>query len=68
MIIKILLNILIPIQTLWEGMDGLDGPVLSGTGFYMKRVALYGTSIQGGNSILCSFHGLIFNLFFTTMI
>ncbi|CBI23575.3 unnamed protein product, partial [Vitis vinifera] len=33
-------------STLWEGMDGLDGPVLSGTGFYMKRVALYGTSIQ----------------------
>ena len=23
-------------------MDGLKGPVLSGTGFYMKREALYG--------------------------
>ncbi|RVX22238.1 Cellulose synthase-like protein G2 [Vitis vinifera] len=41
-------------STLWEGMDGLDGPVLSGTGFYMKRVALYGTSIQGGwTSVFC---------------
>ncbi|RVW55864.1 Cellulose synthase-like protein G2 [Vitis vinifera] len=38
-------------STLWEGMDGLDGPVLSGTGFYMKRVALYGTSIQGDTSL-----------------
>lgn len=23
-------------------MDGLQGPILSGTGFYMKRKALYG--------------------------
>ncbi|KAL8525090.1 hypothetical protein ACS0TY_014630 [Phlomoides rotata] len=27
----------------WEGLDGLIGPILSGTGFYMKREALYGT-------------------------
>ncbi|XP_057959552.1 cellulose synthase-like protein G3 [Malania oleifera] len=26
----------------WPGMDGLRGPCLSGTGFYMKRHALYG--------------------------
>eukprot|EP00262_Sarcandra_glabra_P021204 TRINITY_DN8826_c0_g1_i5.p1 TRINITY_DN8826_c0_g1~~TRINITY_DN8826_c0_g1_i5.p1 ORF type:complete len:330 (-),score=49.88 TRINITY_DN8826_c0_g1_i5:1196-2185(-) len=24
----------------WKGMDGLKGPILSGTGFYMKRAAL----------------------------
>lgn len=33
-------------------MDGLDGPCLSGTGFYMKRQALYGISIQDGHSNL----------------
>ncbi|PIN10632.1 Cellulose synthase (UDP-forming) [Handroanthus impetiginosus] len=27
----------------WEGLDGLRGPILSGTGFYIKREALYGT-------------------------
>lgn len=27
---------------LWQGMDGITGPLLSGTGFYMKREALYG--------------------------
>ncbi|CAN4091833.1 unnamed protein product [Withania somnifera] len=30
----------------WPGMDGLIGPMLSGTCFYMKRKALYGTPIQ----------------------
>ncbi|KAF9608915.1 hypothetical protein IFM89_012083 [Coptis chinensis] len=30
-------------KTKWQGMDGLRGPVLSGTGFYMKRRALYGS-------------------------
>ncbi|XP_042058221.1 cellulose synthase-like protein G2 [Salvia splendens] len=25
----------------WEGLDGLNGPILSGSGFYMKREALY---------------------------
>ncbi|KAM7485222.1 hypothetical protein LguiA_001231 [Lonicera macranthoides] len=33
-------------STLWPGMDGLNGPILSGTCFYMKREALYGTSIK----------------------
>ncbi|KAL2469764.1 Cellulose synthase-like protein G2 [Abeliophyllum distichum] len=28
----------------WEGADGVRGPLLSGTGFYIKREALYGTS------------------------
>ncbi|KAJ4825702.1 hypothetical protein Tsubulata_001198, partial [Turnera subulata] len=32
---------------LWPGMDGLRGPILSGTGFYMKRESLYGSSIKG---------------------
>uniref|UniRef100_A0A5B7B319 Putative cellulose synthase-like protein G2 n=1 Tax=Davidia involucrata TaxID=16924 RepID=A0A5B7B319_DAVIN len=31
---------------LWPGLDGHVGPVLSGTGFYLKRMALYGSSIQ----------------------
>ncbi|XP_009617948.1 cellulose synthase-like protein G2 isoform X1 [Nicotiana tomentosiformis] len=30
----------------WPGMDGLIGPILSGTCFYMKRKALYGTGIH----------------------
>ncbi|TKY51840.1 Cellulose synthase protein G2 [Spatholobus suberectus] len=29
-------------KVLWQGMDGLKGPVLSGTGFYIKRESLYG--------------------------
>ncbi|XP_019191239.1 PREDICTED: cellulose synthase-like protein G2 isoform X2 [Ipomoea nil] len=29
----------------WRGMDGLRGPVLSGTCFYIKRKALYGMTI-----------------------
>ena len=36
-------------QTLWPGMDGLKGPILSGTCFYMKRESLYGNSIKQGN-------------------
>ncbi|XP_062076764.1 cellulose synthase-like protein G2 [Humulus lupulus] len=31
---------------LWQGMDGLDGPVLSGTGFFLKRVSLYGRYVE----------------------
>ncbi|KAL1562120.1 cellulose synthase-like protein E1 [Salvia divinorum] len=27
----------------WDGLNGLRGPVLSGSGFYIKRQALYGT-------------------------
>ncbi|CAI0559210.1 unnamed protein product [Linum tenue] len=26
----------------WPGMDGVQGPILSGSGFYIKREALYG--------------------------
>ncbi|XP_062076732.1 cellulose synthase-like protein G2 isoform X2 [Humulus lupulus] len=33
---------------LWQGMDGLDGPVLSGTGFFLKRVSLYGRYVEEG--------------------
>ncbi|KAK7343998.1 hypothetical protein VNO77_13180 [Canavalia gladiata] len=29
-------------KVMWQGMDGLKGPVLSGTGFYMRRESLYG--------------------------
>ncbi|KAK7268725.1 hypothetical protein RIF29_21433 [Crotalaria pallida] len=29
-------------KVLWQGMDGLKGPVLCGTCFYMKRESLYG--------------------------
>ncbi|KAI8005268.1 Cellulose synthase-like protein G1 [Camellia lanceoleosa] len=28
-------------MTLWQGMDGLRGPVFTGTGYYLKRKALY---------------------------
>ncbi|XP_057748259.1 cellulose synthase-like protein G2 [Arachis stenosperma] len=32
----------------WRGMDGLKGPVMSGTGFYIKRVSLCGNlNIKG---------------------
>lgn len=41
-----------PLQEKWKGLDGLIGPILSGTGFYMKREALYGTQkLQNGNEI-----------------
>ncbi|XP_019259227.1 PREDICTED: probable cellulose synthase A catalytic subunit 6 [UDP-forming] isoform X2 [Nicotiana attenuata] len=36
------LNVLVK----WPGMDGLIGPILSGTCFYMKRKALYGAGIH----------------------
>ncbi|KAL3506070.1 hypothetical protein ACH5RR_031452 [Cinchona calisaya] len=29
---------------MWPGMDGLKGPILSGTCFYIKRESLYGSS------------------------
>ncbi|KAL9410801.1 hypothetical protein AB3S75_044555 [Citrus x aurantiifolia] len=34
--------------SLWYGMDGLKGPIVSGTNFYMKRGALYSVSMQEG--------------------
>lgn len=37
---------------LWEGFDGLQGPVLAGTCFYIKRVAFYGSFIQDDIDIL----------------
>ncbi|KAL6853339.1 hypothetical protein ACP4OV_019368 [Aristida adscensionis] len=47
-------------STRWKGMDGLRGPILSGTGFYARRDALYGatpataTSPSAGASPFCS--------------
>ncbi|KAF8388200.1 hypothetical protein HHK36_026866 [Tetracentron sinense] len=32
--------------TKWQGMDGLSGPLLSGTGYYLKRLAIYGSPKQ----------------------
>ncbi|KAL7197439.1 hypothetical protein ACSBR2_020056 [Camellia fascicularis] len=32
----------------WQGMDGLRGPLFTGTGYYLKRKALYGTPNQEG--------------------
>ncbi|XP_047335841.1 cellulose synthase-like protein G3 [Impatiens glandulifera] len=29
-------------KTKWQGMDGLRGPLFTGTGYYVKRKALYG--------------------------
>ncbi|CAJ1939154.1 unnamed protein product [Sphenostylis stenocarpa] len=37
---------------LWQGMNGLKGPALSGTGFYIKRVSLYGNSTRKGTDLL----------------
>ncbi|KAK7362782.1 hypothetical protein VNO77_04904 [Canavalia gladiata] len=36
----------------WQGMDGLKGPVMSGTGFYIKRVSLYGNCSSKGTDLL----------------
>ncbi|CAK8577640.1 unnamed protein product [Lathyrus sativus] len=44
----------------WQGMDGLKGPVLSGTGFYIKRVSLYGNHTnEGQNTLLEEPHLLV---------
>ncbi|OEL13577.1 hypothetical protein BAE44_0025405, partial [Dichanthelium oligosanthes] len=37
-------------QTRWFGQDGLRGPILSGTGFYVRRDALYGATPAGGHT------------------
>ncbi|XP_045823512.1 cellulose synthase-like protein G2 isoform X1 [Trifolium pratense] len=34
----------------WQGMDGLKGPVMSGTCFYIKRVSLYGNRTNEGGT------------------
>ncbi|KAJ0034611.1 hypothetical protein Pint_24642 [Pistacia integerrima] len=39
-------------RILWYGLDGLKGPVLSGTNFYIKREALYGISLQKGLDLI----------------
>ncbi|KAJ7950121.1 Cellulose synthase [Quillaja saponaria] len=39
-------------QTKWQGMDGLQGPIFSGTGFYLKRKAMYGNPDQDDNCLL----------------
>ncbi|KAM3708172.1 hypothetical protein ACJW31_02G077200 [Castanea mollissima] len=57
-------------SVLWQGADGLQGPFLSGTGFYIKRVSLCGgSSIQdidlgelkhsfgSSNELIKSLHG-----------
>lgn len=36
----------------WQGMDGLNGPVLSGTGFYIKRVSLCGKFSDKGTDLI----------------
>nr|KYP76313.1 Cellulose synthase-like protein G2 [Cajanus cajan] len=36
----------------WQGMDGLKGPVMSGTGFYIKRVSLFGNFASKGTDLL----------------
>ncbi|WJX46010.1 hypothetical protein P8452_32849 [Trifolium repens] len=36
----------------WQGMDGLMGPVMSGTCFYIKRVSLYGNRANEGTDTL----------------
>ncbi|KAF5950722.1 hypothetical protein HYC85_012715 [Camellia sinensis] len=33
----------------WQGMDGLRGPLFTGTGYSLKRKALYGTPNQEGS-------------------
>ncbi|KAI6707130.1 hypothetical protein NL676_010092 [Syzygium grande] len=43
-------KIRLPFGTLWYGMDGLEGPLLSGTGFYVKRESLYSKPMQEGTS------------------
>ncbi|XP_021290796.1 cellulose synthase-like protein G3 [Herrania umbratica] len=36
----------------WYGMDGLEGPILSGTNFYIKREALLGSVTQEGIDLM----------------
>ncbi|XAR49015.1 Cellulose synthase (UDP-forming) [Bertholletia excelsa] len=36
----------------WPGMDGLEGPCLSGTGFYIKRESLYGNPVKQGVDVM----------------
>ncbi|KAJ8441745.1 hypothetical protein Cgig2_009174 [Carnegiea gigantea] len=36
-------------QVYWPGIDGLQGPIISGTNFYIRREALYGFDIHDGS-------------------
>ncbi|KAJ7957374.1 Cellulose synthase [Quillaja saponaria] len=42
-------------KTKWQGMDGIRGPIFSGTGFYLKRKAMYGNPNQDDNLLLESY-------------
>ncbi|KAK9931047.1 hypothetical protein M0R45_018343 [Rubus argutus] len=33
-------------SVLWQGFDGLQGPCVSGTGYYIKRLSLYGSFVN----------------------
>ncbi|XP_059632397.1 cellulose synthase-like protein G1 [Cornus florida] len=39
-------------RTKYQGMDGLRGPVFAGTGYYLKKKALYGRPNQEDESLL----------------
>ncbi|KAK2641601.1 hypothetical protein Ddye_023364 [Dipteronia dyeriana] len=39
-------------MSMWQGMDGLRGPTLSGTGYYLKRIALFTTPDQQDKHLL----------------
>ncbi|KAF6175036.1 hypothetical protein GIB67_039584 [Kingdonia uniflora] len=44
----------ITFNLLWCGLDGLRGPILSGTGFYLKREALFRSGPQEGVNFIQS--------------
>ncbi|KAA8527735.1 hypothetical protein F0562_035396 [Nyssa sinensis] len=39
-------------KTMWQGMDGLRGPGLTGTGYYLKKTTLYGSFNQEDEFLL----------------
>ncbi|TXG74484.1 hypothetical protein EZV62_003063 [Acer yangbiense] len=39
-------------MSMWQGMDGLRGPTLSGTGYYLKRISLFTTPDQQDKHLL----------------
>ncbi|XP_042499366.1 cellulose synthase-like protein G2 isoform X2 [Macadamia integrifolia] len=41
-----------PFKTQWPCLDGLQGPFLSGSGFYIKRQALYKNPMHEGDDLL----------------
>ncbi|WVZ24753.1 hypothetical protein V8G54_003297 [Vigna mungo] len=40
----------------WQGMDGIMGPAMSGTGFYIKRASLFGNCASKGSDLLQQKH------------